>query len=271
MNRFTALVALLLVGAPAYAGNGISFSVGGHRIHIDSLRCRSSSCVSVSDSSRRDDDDSSRSVRTTAPVPAATASTPVALVPPPAAALPPAPVYQPVAVAPQLVAAPPAPPPPVPTRVLAAPPPPPDVTPVEPARPAPPVAPPVSRVTQEIDETPAEGPIGDWQSGPKGFVRIAACGRALCGYRLDADANTTGEAVLINMKLKSDAQWSGGVYSHDSGDTYYGTMEIKGTERLRVEACALGRFYCTGTDWTRVARRPQRVMTGRQLSAEPRS
>ena len=30
--------------------------------------------------------------------------------------------------------------------------------------------------------------------------------------------------MLINMKPKSDAQWSGNVYSKDSGDTYYGTI-----------------------------------------------
>jgi uncharacterized protein (DUF2147 family) len=157
--------------------------------------------------------------------------------------------------------------------VLAAPPPPPPpvAAPVEIVRPTPPVAPPVSRVTQEIGDAPSDGPIGDWQTGPNGFVRIAACGRALCGYRLDADSNATGEAVLINMKPKRDAQWSGGVYSHDSGDTYYGTMEIKGTERLRVEACALGRFYCSGADWIRAPRKPQRVITQRQSSAEPRS
>ena len=35
-------------------------------------------------------------------------------------------------------------------------------------------------------------------------------------------------------------------YSQDSGETYYGTMSMKGINTLRVEACAIGRFYCSG-------------------------
>ena len=45
--------------------------------------------------------------------------------------------------------------------------------------------------------------------------------------------------MLVNMKPKSDTQWTGNVYSRDSGDTHYGTMEMKGSNTLRIEACAL--------------------------------
>ena len=52
------------------------------------------------------------------------------------------------------------------------------------------------------------------------------------------------------MKPKTTAQWTGSVYSKDSGDTYYGTINLNGPNTLRVEACAIGRFYCHGNHWT---------------------
>src|SRR4030095_12963412 len=88
----------------------------------------------------------------------------------------------------------------------------------------------------------------------KGTVRIAKCGNALCGFVLGS-SNEKGEAILINMKPKTERQWTGGVYSQDSGETYYGTMSMKGINTLRVEACALGRFYCSGNNWSRITRR----------------
>ena len=73
-----------------------------------------------------------------------------------------------------------------------------------------------------------------------------------CAVRLRYLSNEKGEAILINMKLKTERQWTGGIYSQDSGDTYYGTMSMKGINTLRVEACALGRFYCSGNNWSRI-------------------
>jgi uncharacterized protein (DUF2147 family) len=73
------------------------------------------------------------------------------------------------------------------------------------------------------------------------------------------------------MKPKTGTQWTGNVYSHDSGDTYYGTMALQGPNALRVEACALGRFYCSGNNWSRIVIRPERLITSRQFSTEPQS
>jgi len=129
----------------------------------------------------------------------------------------------------------------------------------------------VSRVSHQTEAEPADSPIGDWQTEGKGTVRIAKCGNALCGYVLNASSNENGEAILINMKPKADRQWTGSVYSQDSGDTYYGTMAIKGINTLRVEACAFGRFYCSGNNWSRIDGRAENLMTSRQVSAEPRS
>ncbi|MDO9058566.1 MAG: DUF2147 domain-containing protein, partial [Bradyrhizobium sp.] len=137
----------------------------------------------------------------------------------------------------------------------------------------PPLAvPPVSRVSHRADDEPADTPVGDWQSeGNKGAVRIERCGQALCGYALKSSSSDKGEAVLVNMKPKTEQQWTGNVYSHDSGATYYGTMALKGPNLLRVEACALGKFYCSGNNWSRIAPAPERLITSRQISSEPRS
>ena len=84
------------------------------------------------------------------------------------------------------------------------------------------------------------------------FLRIERCGASLCGYLLNETTNTTGETVLSNMKAKTDAQWTGDIYSRASGNTYYARMTFKQSDTLRVEACAIGRFFCSGNDWTRV-------------------
>lgn len=279
MKRYCLLAVLMLLSPSAYAGNSISFVVGGHRVHIEaSKHCRSTSCASVSISGvyrsrRRYDDDRYEDDRVDSspakphpapPTMAPPASRPLAA--PLVVASPPS-VYRPTATATQIVAAP-LPPPIVPatTGVPPAPPPPappPVGKPAEPVRPAPQI----SRVSHDA-EADADTPIGDWQTEGKGTVRIGKCGNALCGYVLNSSSNDRGEAVLINMKPKSDRQWSGSIYSHGSGDTYYGTADLKGANTLRVEACAFGRFYCSGNNWSRIV---ESLMSSRQSVAEPRS
>lgn len=122
-----------------------------------------------------------------------------------------------------------------------------------------------------MEAEPADTPVGDWRTEGKGSVRIVRCGQALCGYVLNTSSDDRGEAVLINMKPKTEMQWTGSIYSHDSGDTYYGTMDIKGPNTLRIEACVLGRFYCSGNNWTRIIARNEPMMSSRQTSPEPRS
>ncbi len=73
------------------------------------------------------------------------------------------------------------------------------------------------------------------------------------------------------MKPKTARQWTGGVYSQVSGETYYGTMADEGLNTLRVEACALGRFYCSGNIWSRINGRAESLMSSRQVAAKPRS
>lgn len=125
-------------------------------------------------------------------------------------------------------------------------------------------------IAREADE-PDDGLIGDWQTETNNLVRVRPCGSALCGYALDKTTRDLGEAVLINMKPKQDARWNGSVYNQDSGHVRSGTIELKSADRMRVEACAFGRFYCTGADWVRVSRSRQRVITQGQLRGEPHS
>ena len=125
---------------------------------------------------------------------------------------------------------------------------------------------------QETDDDPAETPLGDWQTeGHKGSVRIERCGRALCGYVLNPSSNANGETVLINMKPKAASEWSGNIYSRDSGSTYYATIAMKGQDSLRVEACALGRFFCSGNVWSRIGAKPEKLVTSHRASWVPRS
>src|SRR5580704_7510979 len=116
MRRFWFLAVLMALSPPAYA-DSFSFSIGGHRIHIESSRyCRSTSCASVSISgikSRRNrdryDDDDRDTVdpvkapvaptQTVSPV-APPASNPV----PPAVAAPPQAVFKPSTTVTQIVA-----------------------------------------------------------------------------------------------------------------------------------------------------------------------
>jgi hypothetical protein len=285
MKRFCFLAVLMLLSSSAHAG-GYSFAIGGHRIHIESSRhCRATSCASVSISGiyqsrgkrdRYDDDSSDTAEPVRAPAAATQTVSPVATAPlasspaaPLAAAAPPPAVFKPAAAVTQPAAAPP----PAPPAAIAPPPQaaPPVERPTEAVRPAPAPPPQVSRVSHDVEEEPADTPIGDWQTEGKGTVRIGECGRALCGYVLNTSSNDKGEAILINMKSKTDRQWTGSIYSHDSGDTYYGTMDMKGASTLRVEACALGRFYCSGNNWKRIVDKSESMLTSRQTAPEPRS
>ncbi len=280
MKKLCFLVVLLALTSSAHAGRSISFNLGSHRVHVESAgHCRSLKCASVSISKRpnwrqrRDRFEDERDATVPArPVPSVpqTVSPPAA--PPPA---PPAktivtgpePVYTASASRTYAVDPPPLAPPPVQDVSIPVPPAPSVATPVEAAPPAPQI----ERVLHQAEEeTASDSPIGDWQTEGKGMVRIGKCGDALCGFVLGS-ANERGEAILINMKPKTQIQWTGGVYSQTSGETYFGTISMKGINTLRVEACALGRFYCSGNNWSRITRRADGLVTSRQTSSDYRS
>jgi uncharacterized protein (DUF2147 family) len=173
-------------------------------------------------------------------------------------------------------------PPPIATPPAA----PPIATPAVAAPSAPVAAPQALKVSRDTDDAPAVTALGDWQTeGKKGAVRIEPCGHALCGYIIEPSSNAAGETLLVNMKPKAsdkpaadkaaseqaDTEWSGNIFSRNSGNSYYATMKMKGANSLRVEACALGRFFCSGNLWTRVSPQPDRLITSRQISQAPHS
>ena len=47
------------------------------------------------------------------------------------------------------------------------------------------------------------------------------------------------------------------------------TMITDGAARLRVEACALGRFFCSANEWTRVAPPHARLPVAGSLPSGP--
>ena len=298
MKRFFYLVVLMAFSSSAHADNSFSFVVAGHRVIIEAPRdCNSPSCVSVSipgvyetDEGRDRDDDIDDASDAAAPVkPAAAAQQQVAAPPivqparkpavEPVASAPPRPAVVEVAAtaAPAVAASPPPKiqpanaqqpkplqPKPLPVTSSADKP--------NPAVPPAAAAPHPVQVLQETDDEPAEAPLGDWQTeGNKGSVRIERCGRALCGYVLNPSSNASGETVLINMKPKTASEWSGNIYSRDSGSTYYATIAMQGPNSLRVEACALGRFFCSGNVWSRIGAKPEKLVTSRRASWVPRS
>ncbi len=246
------LIAVMAMAPTAHAGS-YSFSIGGHRFHVEAPRnCRSTSCVSVS---------SERGIRPaddvdTTPVPP---PAPTPIVAPPQPVYPAAPVRPPQAI---VVVAPPAPPAPIVAATTSQPvvlPPTPRLDPPHVAAPV--VAPEPVTISERSDDEPADAPLGQWESaGAKGIVHIEHCGSALCGYAF-TEASSKGESVLVNMKPKSDGVWTGNIYSRSSGNTYYATMTLKASGKLHVEACALGHFWCSGNDWARVEERQEKLIT----------
>ncbi|MDN4999568.1 DUF2147 domain-containing protein [Bradyrhizobium sp. GCM10027634] len=249
--------------APAAQAGSYAFTIGGHRFHVEAARnCRSTACISIStDRSLRPSED----VAIAPPPPAVTqAPQPVASIAPTSppqvmvVAPPPAPTVPVLAAtSSQVVVLPPAPRP-APPRFEAPSPNPPRDEPVLAARPEIKQA---ANLAPRSDDEAAYMPLGEWESdGAKGTVRIERCGPALCGFAL-TEASTRGESVLVNMKPKAHDVWTGSIYSRSSGNTYYATMTLKGPGRLYVEACALGRFWCSGNDWRRIEARPEPLIT----------
>ncbi|MBC7522307.1 MAG: DUF2147 domain-containing protein [Sandarakinorhabdus sp.] len=99
-------------------------------------------------------------------------------------------------------------------------------------------------------------------------VRVADCGRQLCGTivwadeKARADSAKAGQKNIIGMQLFRDLKpvpqpagkprrWEGDVYIPDKDRTVSGNAVLDG-RTLRVEGCLLGDKLCKGQDWVRV-------------------
>jgi len=292
MKRLGSLALLMmLLSSSAYAGT-YSFTYHGHRIRVERPRhCFSTSCLSVSvpglRGTQREDGVDEAAAASDAPTAKSPAAAPASS-PAPSSATSPAstPVQaKPAASPPVAVAAQASAPPAVPLRAES------KVVPVEKRPPvekltverpvekpvvtaqtAPETVPPTANASQQASGEQPDTPLGDWQTeGNKGLVRIEPCGSALCGYAVDTATNAKGETVLINMKPKGASDWTGTIVSRASGNTYYAKMAIKQSNTLRVEACTVGRFFCSGNDWSRIVTTPQALITSRGIAAQPPS
>ena len=202
MQRFCFLIVLMLLSSSFPAGNSFSFVVGGHRIRIKAPRhCHSPSCVSVSipgvyqarRGPDRDEDDRDVVEPVKAPVAA----------PPPAVFRPAAAATQEVAPPQPAIVLPPVPPPPAAMT-------PPAEKPAEAVRPPAVVAPRLSRVSHQVEDQPADTPVGDWQSeGSKGASASNAVARRCAAMRwrrnrtllLSTAGRTEEPAVLLGFHI----------------------------------------------------------------------
>mgnify|MGYP003693715995 CR=1 FL=1 len=93
-------------------------------------------------------------------------------------------------------------------------------------------------------------------------IRRSATGRPKarerCGSRKCGNALVRLCARFIEREGRSDPDQHGSrrrkgngpaaSTARTAGETYYGTMSMKAINTLRVEACAFGRFYCSGNN-----------------------
>ena len=119
----------------------------------------------------------------------------------------------------------------------------------------------------------AASPVaGTWQAPTKGAViQVYDCGAAVCGRVIDSDdirANPdlrdarNKDAALQGRRLKNltmmtgftggPTEWTGGtLYDPASGNTYHGSLTLKGTSTLDLKGCIFGPLCRTQT-WTRL-------------------
>jgi uncharacterized protein (DUF2147 family) len=134
-------------------------------------------------------------------------------------------------------------------------------------------------------------PRGLWQADDGSRVRIANCGKALCGTMASmatpndpttgrpwTDKNNPDPAkkarpligimVLISMQPSAPGKWSGTLYDNDRGITVQGHLMEQGPTIIRVEGC-MGAI-CGGENMTRVSE-PQTTAGRRVKPADKRA
>jgi uncharacterized protein (DUF2147 family) len=283
MMRKLIVIAALLTTSSAYAGDTVSFELGGHEIRFDTVdectidnldHCLSMSITEIKPPAANPAPAAPPLLIKPLP-PKVAATKPVAakpkvatLTPAPAVAAPAAAAHPttshatpavPVPATSAAVAAKPAAP--EPTRLAAAAATPSPAVPPQPeAKPAVATAAPAQMASlapkQQMLAQPTAvatpSPLGVWQTEEKeGKIRIEPCGANLCGYAINAANNQNGTQILINMKPAA-GKWAGRIHDPNTGSDYDSTIALKGTDSLKVQGCALGGWVCGGQTWTRL-------------------
>lgn len=123
-----------------------------------------------------------------------------------------------------------------------------------------------------LSQGAAASPVGLWRAKDGALIRIATCGKALCGFvattklRIDPETGRppvdkhnpdparrnrplVGLQILFGMAPSAPGEWSGDLYNDDDGHTYRGRIREIGPRAIRIEGCAGA--LCGGEDLTR--------------------
>ena len=115
----------------------------------------------------------------------------------------------------------------------------------------------------------AEAVTGTWMTESKdGIVRIAPCGRALCGRlvkslvpieppgtdRNNPDRGGGGRPILglpiLTGFVEDGTVWRGQAYDPKVGRSYKTTLQRTGPNSLKLTGCVA--IFCQSQNWTRV-------------------
>ena len=120
----------------------------------------------------------------------------------------------------------------------------------------------------------AQSADGIWRTeSGDAYVRVAACGSALCGtivwLRNPIDPETgrpvtdknnpdpakrsnpmIGTQIMFGMRPNGTGRWTGFFYNSKDGKTYDGNLVLLGATSVKAEGCLIG--ICLGETWQRV-------------------
>ena len=109
-------------------------------------------------------------------------------------------------------------------------------------------------------------PTGVWRNNKDSVrIRIAPCGRGLCGTVVQASEEArekaaaggterlVGTQLFRELERGDDGVWHGEVFVPDVGTSVEGTLEQDGPSTLIASGCLIAGFACKTQTWTRVA------------------
>ena len=119
--------------------------------------------------------------------------------------------------------------------------------------------------TSAAAQTRGAGPEGIWRNGKDSVrIRVARCGRGLCGRVTQASLQAqdaaaaggterlVGTDLFRGLERDADGLWYGEVYVPDLGRSVEGSLEQVARNTLVAEGCLLAGFGCKRQTWTRV-------------------
>jgi hypothetical protein len=102
-----------------------------------------------------------------------------------------------------------------------------------------------------------------WTWRPVFKIKTHRLADALPGLAAAEHAAEGAALDLEDVRPPASRWWSHNRYRCPDHDSYYGTISMKVPNALKVEACALGRFFCSGNVWSRADIKPVSRMSDR--------